>query len=650
MVFFTFFRFLVFIGNLDQLDPIPASAGKSGLMVKAFFMGYRFDTVVSGYILAIPLLLLSIAAAALFDKKIIYKIITVYTGLLYTVALAICAADVGYYTFFHTRFSAIILNWADDPGILTKMILEDPANWRNISLFFVCCTATWIILFKFKKKILEKTPLEPVPTRIKYTIKTVSFSIVAILLLFVAIRGRIANKSPIRVGTAYFSNYAFPNQLGLSPVFTFFRSCIDWVKTGKQELKLMADEKAVKLVQKFLNVNPKNNKGFSSPIARKITAEGKPLRANVILVIMESMAAGKMGRYGSPKNLTPNLDRMAAEAYSFDHFYTSGTHTANGLYSPLFAFPTAMKQHPLKPVTMLTYAGLSNILKDAGYKTAFFLTHDKQFDNIGGFMKANGFEQIISQVDYPAAKVLSTLGVPDDFMFEFSIPRLNEMHKSGSPFLAVLMTVSDHPPFIIPAGIPFTPKSTERREQIVEYADWAIGKFLKLAARQEWFENTLFVFVADHGSNIDAVYDMPLSYFHSPFIIYAPALIKEHRTINRLGGQIDVFPTIMGLLNIPYVNNTLGMDLLKESRPFIYFCADNKLGCLSDEYFLVLRENGGESLYAYKNRDTQNYSETKKQLAKEMKDYLYSMLQTSQWLIKNRKVGQQQPSLPVQPR
>ena len=103
-------------------------------------------------------------------------------------------------------------------------------------------------------------------------------------------------------------------------------------------------------------------------------------------------------------------------------------------------------------------------------------------------------------------------------------------------------------------------------------------------------------------------------------------------------------------MDIPYVNNTLGMDLLKESRPFIYFCADNKLGCLSGEYFLVLRENGGESLYAYKNRDTQNYSATKKQLAKEMKDYLYSMLQTSQWLIKNRKVGQQQPSLPVQPR
>jgi phosphoglycerol transferase MdoB-like AlkP superfamily enzyme len=162
---------------------------------------------------------------------------------------------------------------------------------------------------------------------------------------------------------------------------------------------------------------------------------------------------------------------------------------------------------------------------------------------------------------------------------------------------------------------------------------------MEIAAHQEWFKHTIFVFVADSGTYYKSTYDMPLSFHHTPFIIYSPSFITEAKVFDKIGGQIDVFPTVMGLLNIPYINNTLGIDLLREERPFIFFCSDDKMGCLNDSHFLVIRGWKNESLYCYKNGNTRDYINIKKKLRKRMRKYLFTMLQVTAWMIKHRKVG-----------
>ncbi len=123
---------------------------------------------------------------------------------------------------------------------------------------------------------------------------------------------------------------------------------------------------------------------------------------------------------------------------------------------------------------------------------------------------------------------MSTLGVPDDYMFEFSTPKLNDLFRDGKPFFAAYMTASDHGPLIIPEDVPFHPRSNDMQHQIVEYADWPIEQFIKLASHQEWFRNTIFVFIADHGSVTENnIYDMPLSYHHTLLIIYAPYILTS---------------------------------------------------------------------------------------------------------------------------
>ena len=268
-----------------------------------------------------------------------------------------------------------------------------------------------------------------------------------------------------------------------------------------------------------------------------------------------------------------------------------------------------------------------------GYKNIYFTTHDGQFDNVEGFLRANHFDSIISKKDYPSDKINTTLGVSDDYLFEFSIPIINKLSKKSSPFFITFMTSSDHGPYYIPDY--FSPKNIEVKDQIVEYADWSLKKFINLAKKEPWYENTLFVFVADHGSPIDGTYEIPLSYTHTPLIFYNPSIIKEQKSYSTMAGQIDVFPTTMGILKLSYTNNTLGIDLLKEQRPYIFFNGDDKYGVIDNEWLLLVRNDNTYKLYKHQSRDTKDHSKEHPEIIYKMKNYGASNLQTYQYMILN---------------
>ncbi|NTV84072.1 MAG: LTA synthase family protein, partial [Bacteroidales bacterium] len=265
----------------------------------------------------------------------------------------------------------------------------------------------------------------------------------------------------------------------------------------------------------------------------------------------------------------------------------------------------------------------------------YFTTHDGQFDNIEGFLRANDFENIITLADYPSEKAETTLGVPDDYMFEFSMPIIDNLHKENKPFFVTFMTASDHGPYYLPDY--YSPRNKDIKDQMVEYADWSLRKLITMASQKDWFANTVFVFIADHGSPINAVYDIPLDYHHTPLIFYAPEIIQEPANYHVIGGQIDVFPTIMGILNQPYVNNTLGIDLIKASRPYIFFNHEDKFGVINDEYLLILKRAGERSLYKYRLKDKRDYKDDEPQLVKEMENYTLSNLQVFQYLMQSDK-------------
>ncbi|MGE5363890.1 MAG: LTA synthase family protein [Bacteroidota bacterium] len=635
LFFFLIFRIILVATNPDKVSALPVTE-KYSLIFNAFLMGLRFDTVISGYILTLPFLLLFIFSFVNKGSKIIDKSMLMLTGILYTISFMICSADIPYFKYYFSRFTTAAFNWADQKKFMLGMIFGESSYFLYSILFLILAAIYWTLLIKSGKVVFDRTERSKPGIKNSGLILNIVSFILLLPVIFLGIRGRLEQKSPIRVGTAYFSSYAFPNQLGLNPVFTFIRSYLDDNDGKTKELRLIDDKLALANTVSFLQ-SPGDSR---FPIARLSACSGVPSGANVVLIIMESMSAEKMKRYGNKDNLTPRLDSLAGLSYCFDRFYSAGIHTYNGIFSTLYSFPALLRQHPMKNTRIPAMTGLPITLKSNGYSTVFFTTHDEQFDNMAGFMYSNGFEKVVSQKDYPPEWIKGATGVPDHILFEQSIPVLRNLHKMGKPFFSAMLTASDHGPYYIPESIPFKPHSQGMLKQIIEYADWSIGHFMKLASKEDWYDNTIFVFVADHGANLNPVYDMPLSFNHSPFLIYMPGKTQENKSFGCLAGQIDVFPTIMHLLNIPYINNTMGIDLFSSRRDFIYFCNDDKIGCLNEKYFYVYRTSGSESLYYYADNSTGDVITGNKQLSETMKNYAFSMMQTSQWLIKHDLTGQ----------
>jgi phosphoglycerol transferase MdoB-like AlkP superfamily enzyme len=613
----------LFCSELGRIESIRA---EFFTILRAFIMGVRFDLVISGYILVLPFLILSVLFILGKNISWLYKFVFYWIFILYTLAFMVCAADIPYFNQFFARFSVAAFQWVDSPVFVIKMIFEEPR-------YFIVILPLLIFLFFFYKilKGIFRTNTEPLPS-VHPSLKII-VSILFLGIIFLGIRGRLQEKSPIKVGTAYFSDNAFLNQLGLNPVFTLMRSYFDKLDQRNQTVSLMDDEAAIRNVRNYLGIT---NPIEDYPIARQVVSDSTGAKNyNVILVIMESMSAAKMTRHGNQKNLTPFLDSIANQGYYFENIYTAGIHTFNGVFSTLFSFPAIYLQNPMKESTMFRYDGFGHTLRKNGYSTTYFTTHDGQFDNIEGFLRANDFENIITLADYPSEKAKTTLGVPDDYMFEFSMPFIDKLSSENKPFFVTFMTASDHGPYYLPDY--YKPRNKEIKDQMVEFADWSLRKLVSMASEKAWFNNTIFVFIADHGSPINAVYDIPMDYHHAPLIIYAPGIITEPVLYSCIGGQIDVFPTVMGVLNQSYINNTLGINLLKESRPYIFINHEDKFGVIDDEYMLILKKEGDKALYRYRNRDKNDYYQEQQQRAREMEEYTLSNLQVFQYLMQSEK-------------
>ncbi|MBW6492591.1 MAG: LTA synthase family protein [Lentimicrobium sp.] len=624
LLFFFVFRLILFLTGLENMDGLSANSRD---IINAFIMGLRFDVVISGYLLLLPYLLLTIFFIISGKRHpFVYKTIFILTFILFALAFVVCAADIPYFNQFFSRMTISAFQWFDSPVFVMKMIIEEPRYWIYIVLFVLMS----FLFYSLLKRIISNAEKKPLVRR-RIWIKVI-FSFIFLGLMFAGIRGRLSKKTPIKVGTAYISDNAFLNQLGLNPVFTLMQSYLENLDKRNESIALIDEKYAISRVQEYLGIDSVH---AYYPLYRQVIPDTvSTTKPNVVIFIMESMAASKMKRHGNKLNLMPFLDSLALNSIYFDSIYTAGIHTYNGVFSTLFSYPAIFRQQPMRESRMLKYNGISNTLKKLGYSTTYITTHDGQFDNIQGFLSLNDFDRIISEDDYPREEVKTTLGVPDDFMFRFSVPVINELHTSGKPFLVTFVTSSNHGPYYIPEY--FKPANDNIKDQAIEYADWSIRQFINMASKEEWFPNTIFVFVADHGIHKKFSYDISLEYHHTPLIFYAPDLLPESRIYTGIGGQIDVFPTLMGILNQPWINNTQGVDLRKQSRPYIMVNSITNYGVIGKEFFLIVKQDGSSKLYKYHQKSKKDYSWQFPEIKKQMNEYARCNLQAFQFINQNK--------------
>jgi phosphoglycerol transferase MdoB-like AlkP superfamily enzyme len=331
------------------------------------------------------------------------------------------------------------------------------------------------------------------------------------------------------------------------------------------------------------------------------------------------------------------LDSLYDRGISFSDFYSDGNHTFNGIFSSLYGWHSLPMVHHMKDLShQQPYSGLPLTLNEHGYSTTFFTTHDDQFDNMAGFLLPNGIESILSEKNYDKKYVMSTLGVPDHVMLERVITEMDALANEDKPVFISMITGSNHEPFVLPSDIPFKPHAEEMAQQMVEYADWSIGKFMSEAATHPWFDSTIFIFTGDHGGLVKNI-DRYLAFHHVPLIIYAPKIFFEPRVITTVGGQADIFPTVCGMLNLDCTVNAMGIDLLNSTRRYYPFNFDEDICAVSTEslYALVHGEDRFYKITADKKGLTPAPMNSE---ADSMKTFLEAVMQTTQRMIEQRKM------------
>ncbi len=277
---------------------------------------------------------------------------------------------------------------------------------------------------------------------------------------------------------------------------------------------------------------------------------------------VESLSARYLGFYGDTRKLTPNLDRLMAESLNFTRFYATGTRTARGLEAITLSIPPTPGRSIVKRIGHEGgFASLGRQFARRGYDTVFLYGGRGYFDNMNAFFSGNGY-RVIDQdrVEGDAIQFANAWGMSDEDLYRQALRVADQDHQRGTPFFLQLMTTSNHRPYTYPDGRIDIP-SGQGRAGAVKYTDYAIGQFLQEAAEKPWFANTLFVFVADHTAGSAGKRDLPVAQYHIPCFIYAPGLVAATQ-LERLSSQIDLAPTLLGLLHMDYRSAFYGRNLL----------------------------------------------------------------------------------------
>jgi len=359
---------------------------------------------------------------------------------------------------------------------------------------------------------------------------------------------------------------AYQNELASNGPYQFFAAFRNNELDYSQFYKSLPADKVASQIRAELN-EPNARFVGKDPqdIRRDIDNPGVTRKPNIVLVTIESLSAKYLGSNGDGRNLTPNLDALRKQSLYFNNFYATGTRTDRGLEAITLAIPPTPGRSIVKRIGRESgFASLGQQLSAVGYDSVFVYGGRGYFDNMNAFFSGNGYRVVDqSSVDESEIHFKNAWGMADEDLYKQTLKLADADYAKQQPFLLQLMTTSNHRPYTYPENR-IDIKSGNGRDGAVKYTDYAIGQFLEQARQKPWFDNTIFIFVADHTAGSAGKEDLPITNYQIPLFIYAPKLI-EPRENAQLASQIDLAPTLLGLLNLDYQSTFFGRNLLADN-------------------------------------------------------------------------------------
>jgi len=627
----------------------------SDLVGQALLLGLRFDLRI-GLFLLLPVLMLGWIRGInpLVCKKARLGWTTLF-GLAWLGLVMFYIMDGGYYAYLKERLNSGILTFLGDAEISGEMVWQTyPVIRIALALVGMTAALTWLTWRLFNHAAAQPA-WTPAKSKMRGFARGFSWTFGLILLVALGIMGRFS-QYPLRWSDAQFSTDPFATALPLNPVLIFF----DTLDYAGQAYELDQVKAAYPRMAQWLGVQNPDPEQLSYARVIEPRAGATDETYNVVVVYLESFSSYKTGTFGNKLNPTPHFDQLASEGVLFDRYFSPSSGTARSIFTGLTGIPDVDTRNTTsRNPAAVNQQLIANQFRD--YQKFYFLGGSTTWANIRGLLQTNLDGIDIHEEGSFSSPRNDVWGISDKNLF---LEANQVFRKQEKPFFAFIQTSGNHRPYTIPAedtafqyqkiGVDQLKKNgyfAEDEFNSFRYMDWCIGQFVETVKKEAYFKKTIFVFFGDHGITGDAGDIMPpawtekkLSGLHVPLLIWAPGLLPPQR-INKPASEVDVMPTIAGLFKRPYLNTTLGRDLLdpdldNERYAFtIWHQPGPEIGLFSREHYFTMYADGSHAhLAKVESADAKkDWSAEEPRVAAQMRQRLEDIYHTARYMAVNNK-------------
>lgn len=528
---------------------------------KTFVYGFKLDIAIAAYISFLPSLLLSITV--FFKGHFIKYFYTVYTAIASLFVSLILLGDLFMYQHWGFRMDATPLFYMTNLKAMTASVSTMTVIGGILSVLILTAGLIYGYFRIFGKKLHAVTK-EP---------RTVFLLLPFTLFLIVVMRGGLGISS-LSTSVAYFSKNQFANHAAINPVWNVGFSISESGDLEKQYKYYSQDE-----MQKLLE--PLH---YENHVSKKLLKTDRP---NIILIITESLTAKALEATGGRKGIMPNLNRLVKEGILFDQVYAASDRTDKGMAAVLAGYPSLPGSSPLKYQKLTEKLSfIPQKLNAAGYHSGFYYGGTLMFANYQAFLVQAGFDKMISDKDFKPSELKSKWGAFDHVVLNRC---LADTPDTETFFFKTILTLTSHEPFETP--VPTVIKGDDDDSKFLNalhYTDSSLGDFIQAAKAKKWWNNTLVIIIADHGSARPGNSEIwEKIKYHIPMIWLGGALNVQDTVIHNIASQTDLAATLLSQLHINATDFRFSKNILSTPYiPYAFFTYSGGFGFLKPDDFL----------------------------------------------------------------
>ncbi|MBU1170475.1 MAG: LTA synthase family protein [Proteobacteria bacterium] len=526
--------------------------------IKTLVFGIRIDVVLAVYCVSLPVLLAPFLEGYKFTASIFRVFISVWFTIWGVIIAVMETITPGYINEYDVRPNRLFVEFLAYPKEVVSMLLKGYLTHACLGLLAIFLTTYAVYRLC---KVLTREPSTWHPA------SKMALLPFLVVLLFLGGRSSLGHR-PVNPSNVAFSTDPLINDLALNSSYSLLYAVYrmkdegDAAKVyGRMDMETMVDQ-----VRKSMALTDARFENPKIPTMHRLNARtqrDKPM--NLVIILEESLGAEFVSSLGGLP-LTPNLEKLSHEGWWFDQLYATGTRSVRGIEAVVAGFlPTPGRSVVKLGNSQKNFFTIAQVLAQRGYMTRFIYGGDSNFDNMKKFFLGNGFKEVIDETDYVNPFFKGSWGVSDQDLFS----RTHELSSQSKdqPFFTLVFSSSNHTPFEFPDNtidLYEQPKNTVHNA--VKYADYALGEFFEKAKTSSYWDNTIFLVVADHNSRVGGESLVPIDRFKIPALIMGPGVSPG--IYSHMASQIDLPTTLLSLMGISCDSPMAGRDLTRNPDEF----------------------------------------------------------------------------------